>query len=327
MNRLTSGIMPRLGVGMVSVALLTALVWPSLKGTAQDGTPAAAQHKHESNSPEAHKDLAAQVRELHAKVAKLEAALKQGHQGTPSAKPGMGGKAGMPMGMMGGMQGKGMMGMGGMEGMDRDKMMQRMQQMMDGMQGMMQQMMGGMQGKGMGEMAGMEGMGGMGMKDDDMDMMGMMGMGSMGQGGMKAMKGMGKMQKTAALPGFPGASHIYHIGATGFFLDHPEHLTLSTEQQAKLNKAKQKAVTDKATFQRKIDEAEQELWELTGADEPAASKIQAKVQEIEKLRGEQRLAFIRAVGDAAKVLTDEQRKALLGVAAPHAHQHPATSPQ
>lgn len=327
MNRLTSGIMPRLGVGVVSVALLTALVWPSLKGTAQDGTPAAAQHKHESNSPEAHKDLAAQVRELHAKVAKLEAALKQGHQGTPSAKPGMGGMAGMPMGMMGGMQGKGMMGMGGMEGMDRDKMMQRMQQMMDGMQGMMQQMMGGMQGKGMGGMAGMEGMGGMGMKDDDMDMMGMMGMGSMGQGGMKGIKGMGKMQKTAALPGFPGASHIYHIGATGFFLDHPEHVTLSTEQQAKLNKVKQKAVTDKATVQRKIDEAEQELWELTGADEPAASKIQTKVQEIEKLRGEQRLAFIRAVGDAAKVLTDEQRKALLGVAAPHAHQHPATSPE
>jgi Spy/CpxP family protein refolding chaperone len=140
-------------------------------------------------------------------------------------------------------------------------------------------------------------------------------------GGMGA-KGM-KMKAASALPGFPGASHVYHIGATDFFLDHPEHITLTTEQQTKLNKAKQKALLDKSKAQRKIDEAEQELWELTGADEPDAKPIQAKIQEIEKLRGEQRLAFIRSVGEAAKVLTDEQRKVLLGQAKPDAHKaHP-----
>jgi hypothetical protein len=187
---------------------------------------------------------------------------------------------------MGGMMGGGMMGG-------------------PGMGGMMDMMMGGMQGKGM---AGMGGMSGGGMEDDEMSMMGMMGMGNM--------KGMGKMQKTAALPGFPGASHIYHIGATGFFLDHPEHVTLTTKQQAALNGLKEKALLEKSTFQRKIDEAEQELWTLTASDQPDASKIEAKVKEIEKLRGDQRLAFIRAVGEAAKVLTDQQRKTLLGELAP-----------
>jgi Spy/CpxP family protein refolding chaperone len=225
--------------------------------------------------------------------------------------------------MMGGMGGKkkgmgGMSGMGGM--MDMDMMMGGMggkKKGMGGMSGMggmmdMDMMMGGMSGKG-GSMPGM------GMMKDDMDMMGMMGMGSMSGMGAKGMK----MKMASALPGFPGASHIYHIGATNFFLDHPEHITLTTEQQTKLNKAKQKALLDKSKAQRKIDEAEQALWELTGADEPDAAQIQAKVQEIEKLRGEQRLAFIRAVGEAAKALTDEQRQALLGNAKPQTHQHAA----
>jgi hypothetical protein len=173
--------------------------------------------------------------------------------------------------------------------------------------GMMDMMMGGM--------GGGQSMPGMGAMGDDMDMMGMMGMGSMGGGS----KGMGKMKMAAALPGFPGASHIYHIGATGFFLDHPEHITLSTQQQAKLNRVKQKAMTDKASAQRKIEQAEQELWELTASDEPDAAKIDSKVRAIEKLRGDQRLAFIRAVGEAAKVLSDEQRKALLGDASDKGH--------
>ena len=169
---------------------------------------------------------------------------------------------------------------------------------MGGMSGMMDMdmMMGGMGGKG-GSMSGM------GMMEDDMDMMGMMGKGSMGGMGAKGMK----MKMASALPGFPGASHIYHIGATDFFLDHPEHITLSTEQKTKLGQMKQKATTEKASAQRKIEEGEQQLWELTAADQPDAAKIEAKVREVEKLRGDQRLAFIRAVGEAARVLTDEQR--------------------
>ena len=171
--------------------------------------------------------------------------------------------------------------------------------------------MGMMGGKGKG---GMGGMPGMGIEGGGMEMMGMMGMAGMGQGGMKGMMGMGAMQTVAALPGFPGASHIYHVGAPGFFLDHPEHIKLTTQQQATLNGIKEKALLEKSSGQRKIEEAEQELWTLTASDQPDATKIGAKVREIEKLRSDQRLAFIRAVGEAARVLSEDQRHALLGTA-------------
>jgi hypothetical protein len=320
--------------------LAIGLAWPVV-GLGQDKTPDTSAHKHADKPADVGKDLAGQVRDLQDKIAKLEAALQQGHKGTPSGTPAPGGMGRMPMGMMGGQKdGMGMMGMGGMEGMKSDQMVGQMMQNM----GQMMQMMGQMQGKGMGGMGmmdmdrtmggmgggkkgmgGMAGLGGMGMEDDDRDMMGMMGMGNMGQGGMKGMKGMGNMQKTAALPGFPGASHIYHIGATGFFLDHPEHIKLTSKQQTDLNGLKEKALLEKSSSQRKIDEAEQELWGLTASDKPDATTIEAKIREIEKLRGDQRLAFIRAVGEAAKGLTDEQRQALLGSAPPQAHQHGAPS--
>ena len=299
-------------VAVGSAVLGFLVAWPVF-ATGQDKKDAQPDPKHAqpAGAPaDPNKDLVEQIKLLNAKIARLEVAVAKiappagGMGGMPGMGSGSGGSMGGMMGMdnmMGGMGGK----KGGMMGMDN---------MMGGM--------GGMSG-GSGGMAGMSGSGG-GMMDD-MDMMGMMGMGSMG--GTKGQK----MKMTAALPGFPGASHVYHIGATDFFLDHPEHITLSTEQQVKLNAAKQKAVTDKANAQRKIDEAEQQLWELTAADQPDAAKIDAKVREIEKLRGDQRLAFIRSVGEAAKVLTDDQRKILLGHAQPAAktapdpaHVHPKT---
>ena len=51
---------------------------------------------------------------------------------------------------------------------------------------------------------------------------------------------------------------------------------------------------------------------LTSSDVPNAAKIEAKIREVEKLSGDKRIAYIRAVGDAARVLTDEQRKTLVG---------------
>lgn len=169
-------------------------------------------------------------------------------------------------------------------------------------------------GQGMAEMGGMSGMGGMGMMEGD-------GMSMMGR-----MKRMGSMQMTSSLPGFPGASHIYHIGSTNFFLDHPQHITLSQEQQTKLNEFKQQTLLGQATFDRWIDAAEQELWVLTSSDAPDAATIEAKVREIEKLRGDKRIAFIRAVGEAAKVLTDEQRRTLVGIL-PSEHTSATTNAQ
>jgi hypothetical protein len=353
---------------LVIGGLALGLAWP-LMGTAQGQSDKAKDSgghaQHNGKQPVSDQDLAAQVRQLQAKITKLEAALKQGQQGAP---PSAARRGGMPMGGMGmsgninlgvtetaGMMGKA--GGGGMAGMKPGEMMGQMMQKMGQMQqmmGQMQQMMGEMQGSGMSSMpgggvqqksgmammgtGGMEGMNPAGMKQMMQKMGGMPGKGA-GMPGMMdkemmarksmemmgGMKGMGGMSMPSALPGFPGASHIYHIGATDFFLDHADQIKLTTREEADLNRIKEKALLDQATSQRRIDEAEQELWTLTASDRPDATKIEAKVRQIEKLRGEQRVAFIRAIGEAAKVLTDEQRQALLGHAKPQEEHLPAPS--
>ena len=146
---------------------------------------------------------------------------------------------------------------------------------------------------------------------------------------MQGQRGMSNLPSTSRLPGFPGGSHLYHIGASGFFLDHPQHITLTVEQQTLLNGIKEKALLDRASSARRIQDAEQELWALTAAEAPDVVKIEAKVRAIEKLGGDQRLAVIRAVGEAARVLTAEQQAALLGmkpsaVSKPAAQSMPAS---
>ena len=208
--------------------------------------------------------------------------------------------------------------------------------MMDKMMGMMDKMMG-MGGGAMAAAAPMAS-GGMGMMDDDMMEMPPMGGGAMPAAAPMAGGGMGMMDMDmmgmggsasampqSAMPGFPGASHLYHIGATGFFLDHPQHIALTTEQQAALNQAKEQAALAKSTTDRAIEQAEQELWTLTAADQPDAAQIKAKLTEIGKLTAGKRLAFIRAVGDASTLLTDEQRQILTGFAPP-APAVPAMAP-
>ena len=138
-------------------------------------------------------------------------------------------------------------------------------------------------------------------------------------------KGMENMPQRSRLPGFPGASHLYHVGATGFFLDHPEHITLSTEQQTALNRIKEKALLERSSSERRIDDAEQEIWTLTAADSPDAGKIEERVRSTEKMRTDQRMAFIGAVGEATKVLMPDQRSALLGTKPPMGNPAPATS--
>lgn len=260
---------------LILVAVLFLLSLVSLRTVrAQSSTAKGSPHTNHTSgkSTTGDQSLAAQFRDLQTKVAKLEMALQQKHDG----KMGSGMKSN-PM--------KGMMGKG----------------------------MGKKVGMGMASMSGQR-MSGMGMMSDKKGMMsnrGMSGMAMMGQ-----MKGMGQMQMPSALPGFAGASHIYHIGATSFFLDHSQHITLTQEQQVKLNQIKEKVLLGQATFDRWISQAEQELWVLTSSDTPAAAKIETKIREIEKLRSDKRIAYIRAVGEAARVLTDEQRQSLVGNLSP-----------
>ena len=180
--------------------------------------------------------------------------------------------------------------MKGMMGAMKDKM-GKMKMSMDEMKGRKGSMMPGGK-KGMG---GMDSMGGMQM------------MGAMGDA--DSMK--------SALPGFPGASHLYHIGSTGFYLDHEEHITLSPEQEKALTEIAEKSRLEQATTDRQVAEANQALFTLTGADEPDADQIDVKITEIETLAGERRRTFIRQVGEAAQILTDDQRKILVGLPMPN----------
>lgn len=244
--------------------------------------------------------LAEQLQQLQQQVATLKALIQKQNTKQRNRDMGSGGTmrggGAMPMmddqGEMGGMSSEGSSGMG-MSMMGDEGEMAGMSSGGGGGMGMMEGEMGGMSSGGNMKMCCMGEMGGM-----------MGGMKSSGMGGMKG--------SPSTMPGQPGASHLYHIGSTGFFLDHDKHLSLTPEQKTTLNRLKEKALLDRATQQRRIDGAEQELYMLTGADQPDVAQIQAKIAELEKLRADQRMNFIRAVGEAAKVLTHDQHRTLLG---------------
>ena len=123
------------------------------------------------------------------------------------------------------------------------------------------------------------------------------------------------MTMPSALPGNPGASHLYHIGATGFFLDQPS-IELATEQRSALNQIRERALAARSATDRKVEQIEEEIWLLTAAGAPDAALVSAKVREASTLRTDGRVAFIAAVGEASQVLTATQRAKLLGTAPP-----------
>lgn len=141
----------------------------------------------------------------------------------------------------------------------------------------------------------------------------MSGMGGMsGASSMAPPPGIGLQGALSSLPGFPGASHLYHIGATNFFLDHPEHLILTLDQQARLSEIRTKALMTRAEYYRKIQLEEENIWILTASDRPDLKLIADKIRVVEKLRADQRVAFIEDVGRAALQLSGIQVQALIG---------------
>lgn len=118
------------------------------------------------------------------------------------------------------------------------------------------------------------------------------------------------MRPLSALPGMPGVSHVYHIGSTGFFLDQPQ-LQLTADQQSRLRQIMERALLERTNADRAIQQAEQEIWTLTG-DGADVARVEAKIAETERARTNQRIEFIRAVGEAIEVLTPQQRNLLVG---------------
>ncbi len=262
----------------VGLAALAGLALTATVFLSPLGSTAVAQPEQDGGKQSEPPTLAEQIAELRASLGRLESQLERDRRSISAAQNT-------------GKSGKGSPGMGGRKG----------------------GMGGGNKGGGMG--SGMGSKGGMG----GGKISGGMGGGSMGGNNKASGTGtatMGTMAGSAAqqspLPGFPGASHLYHIGATDFFLDHDEHITLGIEQRSALGRIREEAQLQAATFDRRLAELEQELWVLTASDLPDISLIEEKIRKIEQVRGDQRIAFIRAVGNAAQTLTEEQRKVLVG---------------
>lgn len=259
------------------------------------------------------KDLTDELKALRKQVSELQSAMEPRQaprKGMKSKKSGKGKTAAMPsasrtphidsapaMGMEDDMDSMDSMPKSAPAGSMAAGAMARVAGEMDGMAGGKTSMQSGAAGAAMVQSGGMNAMGCC--------------MGEMG-----SVAGGSVMQPATGLPGFPGRSHLYHIGAEAFFLSHPGHITLSLEQQTRLSQIREKAMLDDETAIRKIAEAEQQMFVLTGADQPDAWKIEDELRDIEDLRTQQRIVFIRAVGEAARVLTDHQRDVLLGKVAP-----------
>ena len=117
---------------------------------------------------------------------------------------------------------------------------------------------------------------------------------------------------SSAVSGSPGVSHLYHVGAKDFFLDQQHIVTLSNEQQTALQRIKSQAFAISTDARRQMRDGERELWKVTSADHPNTGAIEQKVRNIERERFVLRRSFIRLVGEAALVLTAQQRSAIIG---------------
>jgi len=127
---------------------------------------------------------------------------------------------------------------------------------------------------------------------------------------------MGHDDMKTAMPAQPptkesGPPALLHIGAKGFFLDRPQIFTPRADQAKTLGEIKERSAMEMMAVDKNLQEAEQQVWKLTASERPDIAQIEGKVREVEKLRAEQRIAFIRSVSEAANLLTAEQKEILL----------------
>lgn len=124
------------------------------------------------------------------------------------------------------------------------------------------------------------------------------------------------MGSSAGLPPAVGAPRIYHLAGATFFLDRTSAAVLTREQHLRLMALKEHATTSYASAQHGIDQRERALWVLLDSETPDIAMIEATVGEINRLVGQQRMAFIRTAGEAVGLLSNEQRIAIASRGAP-----------
>lgn len=107
-------------------------------------------------------------------------------------------------------------------------------------------------------------------------------------------------------------NHLYHRGSKQFYLELAKPLALTDEQTRRLRHLWEFDQGEKLRYRDALKRSEQELWHLTGADEPSLPDIETVIRRVEGLNAERRLTFIRRVVYAASILTSHQREMLRG---------------
>lgn len=100
--------------------------------------------------------------------------------------------------------------------------------------------------------------------------------------------------------------HVLHLGERDFYLDRRRELALTEAQVRQLTAHRSHWLTEREQREAAIDSAETRLWQLTQAVAPNPDQVAAAVRDVERLRSEQRLAFIESVSAAVSTLTPAQ---------------------
>ncbi len=111
----------------------------------------------------------------------------------------------------------------------------------------------------------------------------------------------------------PEASHLLHLGVPRFYRDYRRRLQLSADQVKALKTTQEAALAAWYSQQEKIDNLELQVWVLTGDPTFRDEQLVGLLQDLESARASQRLDYIRAVRDAAGMLTSEQQRRLRGI--------------
>lgn len=104
-----------------------------------------------------------------------------------------------------------------------------------------------------------------------------------------------------------------------FMLSNQDKLQLSASQVQTLEKLRNDFRRQSIRLDADLKVAEMDLAQLLDADSADMTKVESKVREVEKLKGDLRLARLRAIEEGKRTLSPEQRtklKELLGGSQP-----------
>lgn len=110
----------------------------------------------------------------------------------------------------------------------------------------------------------------------------------------------------------PQGTHLLHLGVQEFYLNHRVHLALTPAQRDSLRRQRTEARRRWEDHEGRIADLEIRLWERTGAQPETLDGVAAVVLAIAGARADQRMDYVRAVSEAANLLTVSQRERLVG---------------